>query len=459
MTGETRSDDGLGDREDDGETIENGTMVGEYAIDGVLGQGGMGKVYSATHPIIAKRAAVKVLHPTLSRNRESVERFVQEARSVNQIGHPNIVDIFAFGTLIDGRSYFVMEYLRGQSLRDRLHTGPPLRLAEAIAMLDTVAQALEAAHEAGIVHRDLKPDNIFLVELKGTAPQVKLLDFGIAKLLGNDAALTERTRTGNLMGTPAYMSPEQARGYAVDHRTDIYAFGCLAFELVTGRLPYPSDNAADMIAQHLYGEVPSARAHVSPELDALLVAMMAKDAAARPSLATAREVLRAQLARPVASVVTAPTRTVQAMATLPPRPSRSPALVIAIVGTLVVALGVTMFVLVRQSNAPVEPPPSPPPPAAEKHVTMPLDKPAPDVAPAPVPEKAPTPAPVIPKLADQPPPDGVEAKRPDMGEAIKQLDLRHNQRKGLRVGKRPPPIAPATPSPKPLDDDDAPMRP
>ena len=458
MTG-SRSSDELGtEPDDDGETIENGTMVGEYAIDGVLGEGGMGKVYSATHPIIAKRAAVKVLHPALSRNRESVERFVQEARSVNQIGHPNIVDIFAFGTLLDGRSYFVMEYLRGKSLRDRLRAGP-LRLPETLALLDTVAQALEAAHEAGIVHRDLKPDNIFLVELKGSAPQVKLLDFGIAKLLGNDAALTERTRTGNLMGTPAYISPEQARGYAVDHRTDIYAFGCLAFELVTGRLPYPSDNAADMIAQHLYGDVPSARGHASPELDALLTAMMAKDAGARPSLATAREVLRAQLARPAANLVTAPASAVPPMATpLPQRPARSPVWVMAIVGTLVIALGVTMFVLVRQSSAPDAP--ATPPPAPEQHVVLPVDRPAEPAPPAPIkappppPTPAPTPTPTAPKLADEPPPDGVEAKRPDMGAALKQLDQRHNQRKGFRVGKRPPP----TTTTKPLDDDDAPMR-
>jgi serine/threonine-protein kinase len=245
--------------------------------------------------VIAKRAAIKILHPELSANREAVERFVQEARAVNQIGHPNIVDIFAFGQMPDGRSFFVMEWLRGESLRERTDR-EPLPMADALAVLDTISLALEAAHEAGIVHRDLKPDNVFLVETKADRPQVKLLDFGIAKLLNTDAGRTERTRTGNLLGTPAYISPEQARGYTVDHRTDIYAFGALAYELFTGALPFPADNLADMIAKQLFQPPPSARElcpDVTPALDQLLQSMLAKLPDQRPSLATAREELRA----------------------------------------------------------------------------------------------------------------------------------------------------------------------
>jgi serine/threonine-protein kinase len=266
--------------------LEAGQMVGEYRIEGLLGEGGMGRVYSSTHPVIAKRAAIKVLHPELSVNREAVERFVQEARSVNQIGHPNIVDIFSFGTMPDGRCYFVMEWLRGESLRDRLRKSA-LPVAQSLAVLETVAIALEAAHETGIVHRDLKPDNIFLVDVKGTQPTVKLLDFGIAKLLGNDSDRVEKTRTGNLLGTPAYISPEQARGQSVDHRTDIYALGCLAYELLTGWLPFPAESAADMIAKHLYEPPPRARdknPSVPIEIENLLVAMLAKDVAQRPTL-------------------------------------------------------------------------------------------------------------------------------------------------------------------------------
>ena len=269
-----------------------GTMVGEYQVEGVLGKGGMGKVYSAVHPVIAKRAAIKVLHPQLSMDAESVQRFIQEARSVNQIGHPNIVDIFAFGTLPDGRQYFVMECLRGESLRDRIGRGG-MSLDEAVAVIETMALPLRAAHEQGIVHRDLKPDNVFLVEVKGDRPAVKLLDFGIAKLLGGDAS--NRTQTGSMLGTPAYISPEQARGESVDHRTDIYALGALLFELVTGEIVFAATNVADMIAQQLY-EPPRSPASLNPnipaELDHLIVRMLAKAADDRPSLDEICEVLR-----------------------------------------------------------------------------------------------------------------------------------------------------------------------
>jgi len=278
----------------DDDDIHPGLMIGEYRVEGKLGQGGMGAVYSAVHPVIAKKAAIKILHPQLSVNREAVERFVQEARAVNQIGHPNIVDIFAFGTLPDGRSYFVMEWLRGESLRARME-GSPIAMADALMMLETVTVALEAAHEKGIVHRDLKPDNVFLVEVKGDRPTVKLLDFGIAKLTGSDSALSQRTQTGNMMGTPAYISPEQARGYAVDHRTDSYALGAMMYEVLTGSLVFPADNAADMIAKHLYQEPRPARelnANIPPPLEALLLQLLSKEAKDRPSLAEARETMR-----------------------------------------------------------------------------------------------------------------------------------------------------------------------
>src|SRR5262245_42627048 len=185
----------------DSSDLMPGMMVGEYRIEGPLGAGGMGRVYSAIHPVIAKRAAIKVLHPELSVNKEAVDRFVQEARSVNQIGHPNIVDIFSFGKLPDGRNYFVMEWLRGESMRDRIKRGQ-IPLHDAIAILETITLPLEAAHANGIVHRDLKPDNVFLVDIRDDRPQVKLLDFGIAKLMG--AQGLQRTQTGNMLGTPAY---------------------------------------------------------------------------------------------------------------------------------------------------------------------------------------------------------------------------------------------------------------
>jgi serine/threonine-protein kinase len=338
--------------------LEAGTMVGEYKVDGLLGAGGMGKVYSATHPLIGKRAAIKVLHPALSVDPDAVERFVQEARAVNQIGHPNIVDIFAFGALPDGRCYFVMEQLRGESLATRIDRAA-LPLEDVLSILDTIAIALDAAHRKGIVHRDLKPDNVFLAEVEGARPAVKLLDFGIAKLTGGDTG-TKRTQTGNVMGTPAYISPEQARGQGVDHRTDLYAFGAVAYELLTGELVFPATNAADMLAQHLFTAPPSVRARrpeIDPELDALITSLLAKDANDRPTLEQAREQLRACSARmhqrmalhegghtePVI-MVTGPL-TAPAMAAVERRSSRL--LLAASVGVVAV-VAIVVFVLLRK---------------------------------------------------------------------------------------------------------------
>jgi eukaryotic-like serine/threonine-protein kinase len=217
-----------------------GTAIGEYVVEGKIGEGGMGVVYAATHPVIGKKAAIKVISHSLSRDTDAVQRFIQEARSVNTIRHINIVDVFAFGQLPDGRRYFVMEWLQGSSLAGRI-AGGPMPPFEAVEVLDQIADALEAAHEKGIVHRDLKPDNIFLVDVRGGRQLVKLLDFGIAKLM-DEGGVINRTRTGMMMGTPGYMSPEQARGVRVDHRTDVYALGAIAFELLTGKLPFDGES-------------------------------------------------------------------------------------------------------------------------------------------------------------------------------------------------------------------------
>src|SRR5688572_19901744 len=260
-----------------------GFLVGEYKVDKKIGEGGMGAVYSATHPMIGKRAAIKVISAALGTDASAVGRFVQEARSVNQIGHPNIVDVFAFGELPDGRNYFVMEYLQGESLADRIGR-VAMPLGEAIEILDQVADALEAAHEKQIVHRDLKPDNVYLASVRGGRTMVKLLDFGIAKLSTPDGPGSgggiAKTRTGMMMGTPGYLSPEQARGKNVDYRTDIYALGCMVFEIVCGRLPFVSDNAMDIILMHM--TAPPVRAsmvwpEIPPPLDDLIARMLEKE--------------------------------------------------------------------------------------------------------------------------------------------------------------------------------------
>jgi eukaryotic-like serine/threonine-protein kinase len=288
----------------DGDLI--GVDVGGFVIDGVLGRGGMGVVFSATHPIIGKRAAIKVLRPALSKNPATVERFVQEARAVNQIGHPNIVDIFAFGKLPDGRSYLVMDLLEGESLRKRVKRGR-LTIGEAIHVIDEVASALIAAHDKGFIHRDLKPDNVFLVSHneRGRA-DCKLLDFGLAKLLPR--ATTERafrTATGAQLGTPDYMSPEQLQGAdRVDTRTDIYALGVLAFEILAGERPRRySDGTFDLEGQSVVDAI-IAKANPPQELAQLVESMLAFDPDRRPSLAAVRAVLkRARSAVPSTSVI------------------------------------------------------------------------------------------------------------------------------------------------------------
>jgi eukaryotic-like serine/threonine-protein kinase len=271
--------------------LEPGTQLGEYRVEGPIGEGGMGVVYAAVHPLIGKRAAIKVLKKELCRVAFNVERFVDEARVVNQIGHPNIVDVFAFGQTADGRSYFVMEWLRGESLRERAERSR-LDLDEICDVVRPLARALEAAHEQGVIHRDLKPDNVFLVDVRGEAPLVKLLDFGIAKLAREEHRM-ERTATGAMVGTPQYIAPEQAKGYAIDHRVDVYSLGGIMFELLTGRPPFDADNAMEMVAKHLMEPAPRASAftYVPPVLDDLVLAMLAKDPAARPSLADVASVL------------------------------------------------------------------------------------------------------------------------------------------------------------------------
>src|SRR5262245_12740211 len=266
--------------------LHSGTLVGEYRIEGKLGEGGMGSVYAATHPLIGKKAAIKIISPHLCTNAAAVERFIQEARAVNQIGHPNIVDVFSFGELVDGRSYFVMEWLQGETLAARMLRGR-VPLPEAVEILDQISDALEAAHDTQIVHRDLKPANVILVSIRGNRQLVKLLDFGLAKLAESEDNRVQKTRTGVMMGTPEYVSPEQARGKNVDHRTDIYAFGVISYEILLGRLPFDADNAADIITKHLR-EPPPRPASIWPQipeaLEDSILKMLEKDPTRRPTL-------------------------------------------------------------------------------------------------------------------------------------------------------------------------------
>src|SRR3954469_12711669 len=240
-----------------------GETFGNYRVSELIGEGGMGVVYLAEHPGIGRRAAIKILRPGLTDNVEITKRFFNEARAANAIHHPGIVEVYDCGTLPSGTAYIVMELLEGENLAARLRRVGRLPLADARRVAAQTASALAAAHAAGIVHRDLKPDNLFLVpdDRDTSAEMVKVLDFGIAKL-GQDASRTSsvRTRTGSVMGAPAYMSPEQCRGTReIDHRTDIYALGVILFEMVCGRAPFISEGFGEIIHLHISAAPPSPR--------------------------------------------------------------------------------------------------------------------------------------------------------------------------------------------------------
>ncbi len=267
-----------------------GTTIGEYEIVSRLGVGGMGVVYEGRQPVIGKRVAVKVLLPLVSTDVDLVERFVSEARAVNEIGHRGIVDIFSFGQLPTGEHYFVMELLNGQPFDRLIKSRGPIPPEEALWWSEEICEALQAAHEAGIIHRDIKPSNLFLVDSGRGRPYVKLLDFGIAKLGAKEGEATPQTRASMVVGTPDYMSPEQARGKAITPATDVYALGCVMFELLTARRAFKGENALETMFMHVENPPPRLSAHVLnplPALEDLLLWMMEKDPLARPPTADA----------------------------------------------------------------------------------------------------------------------------------------------------------------------------
>jgi serine/threonine-protein kinase len=244
----------------------------------------MGTVYSAVHPIIGKKVAIKVLSGRLAKNSNAIRRFVLEARAVNDIRHPGLVDIFSFGRLTDGRPYYVMEFLDGRSLGAVLRAHRRLTPFDMYPVFMDVGRVLVAVHDHGIIHRDLKPDNVILIPQGAVAaPKVKLVDFGLAKLLVGERGQTSNgphTAIGVNVGTPHYMSPEQCRGGTVDARSDLYALGVMFYETVTGLLPIDGPTPVDIWQAHV--EVVPRRPDlvapgvVSPELGALIMKLLAK---------------------------------------------------------------------------------------------------------------------------------------------------------------------------------------
>ena len=260
-----------------------GTQIGQYRIDRTLGRGGFGVVYVGTDLRLGRRAAIKQLLPELTGNREIIERFFNEAKAAANINHPGIVEIYDVGYHTDGSAYFAMKLLDGSSLATRLRAAGPMAIDIAATVARQVASALTAAHVRGIVHRDLKPDNVMLVADDEIAigERAIVLDFGIAKLFG-DNAVSAQTRTGMMMGTPSYMSPEQCRGAGeVDHRTDIYALGCMVYEMLAGRPPFVAQGAGEVLGMHQFVEPPalrSLRADVPVELEAIVMRALSKRA-------------------------------------------------------------------------------------------------------------------------------------------------------------------------------------
>jgi eukaryotic-like serine/threonine-protein kinase len=226
-------------------TLAAGTRLDAYEILGLLGAGGMGEVYRARDPALKREVAIKVLPSLVSRDPDRLRRFEQEAQAVAALDHPNILAVHQFG-VFQGAPYLVSELLVGESLRQVLQRGP-LPVRKAIDHAVQIAHGLAVAHDKGIVHRDLKPENLFVTK----DGRIKILDFGLAKLIqlqtdsdGNAPTLTHGTDPGMVIGTAGYMSPEQVRGQSVDHRTDIFAFGAIVYEMLTGKRAFHRSTSA-----------------------------------------------------------------------------------------------------------------------------------------------------------------------------------------------------------------------
>lgn len=241
------------------------SIGGRYLVRSLLGEGGMGTVYEAEHIALGRSVAVKVLHSAQALKKEAIRRFEQEARAAGAIGHPNICGVTDLGALDDGSPYMVMERLVGETLADRVASERGLPFEDVIDILVQVLSGLVAAHEQRIVHRDIKPENVFLTARVGCPPLVKLLDFGVSKMMGDSPAGSRKedltlTRTGMVMGTPYYMAPEQARGERdVDARVDLYACGVIMYESLTGKRPFTAANYNALLMQILSGTPRSAR--------------------------------------------------------------------------------------------------------------------------------------------------------------------------------------------------------
>jgi eukaryotic-like serine/threonine-protein kinase len=263
----------------------SGSRVGDYVIEEAISSGGFGTVYRAVHALLGVRAAVKVLHADLISNVTNVRRFEREVDVIRRLRHPNVVDVFDFGQLEDGRPFFIMELLSGEALDEYLERRGRLQLEETLAILEPLASALDMAHAQSIVHRDIKASNVFVCD-EGGVQRVVLLDFGIAKLLDSDDPALTASR--QIIGTVSCMAPEQFLGLPVDERADVYALGFLAYAMLTGKVPYDvghSGAASSISLFYSRPPPPSQHAHVNAAVDAPILRALAPDSCDRPSSA------------------------------------------------------------------------------------------------------------------------------------------------------------------------------
>ena len=258
-----------------------GKLLGErFQVQDLIGQGGSGTIYRAEHVTLRRRVAIKVLHTELSRDDLAVERFRREATTVADIDNEHIVEIHDFGRTPDGRLYMAMELLEGETLDTVLAREKQLSVERTADVLSQVGEALMEAHAIGYVHRDLRPRNIYLTSRRGKANFVKLLDFGLAKLVETDTQGAASTSLGMTFGDPRYMSPEQARGDRIDRRADIYQLGCVAYEMLTGAVPFSGSRVFDILTKQVTespAPLPDKRAGIPLWMEAAVAKMLAKD--------------------------------------------------------------------------------------------------------------------------------------------------------------------------------------
>ena len=454
----------------DGEVLRASPAVGDdprigmllkdtYQVLRKLGEGGMGTVYLAEHTAIRKKVAIKVLGATFVPRPELAERFLREARAAASIESDHVIAIHDFGTTPDGAAFFVMESLQGEDLAHLLARAGPLPWDRVRTIVLQVCAALTAAHERGIVHRDMKPDNCYRLDRADGTDFIKVLDFGIAKVLADEAdGGKSLTQTGMIFGTPDYMSPEQAQGAPHDHRVDVYATGVIMFQLLTGALPFHADTFMGLLNKHMFEAPPRPSAvnpavRVAPEVEAIILKSLQKDPA-----------LRFQSMRDFAAAIVAvgtgakPVTVVPEKLPRPPRPGvaigfhdpspRRRWVLPVLAAMLVAGAAITTLLLDDDVEAPPPGPadltPAPPPPVvAAAPVVEEPPAPAPEPEPTKTPRRKPgTPLPSIDELP--PPPTDPTAEPPepaatvhvklDSGAVVAEVFDAHNKRLGDTAG-------------------------